>query len=438
MGLLAKLGLGMVMIVIVTIPVTALFMMPDWLLLACVMLLASWMALTRVGQQAWSAARVGIATIPKRFSASAVVVVGIAGVVGVLVALLAMGSGFEKTLKQTGTDDTAIIMQAGAQSESSSAISHDTAAVASQASQISKNAEGKPIISPELVVTASLRKKSTGHDANVVIRGVGEWAWEVRPQIKVIAGRKFKAGLHELLIGNGVHQQFVGTDIGSTLMINNQSWTVVGIFDSGDAYNSEMWSDTETVASAFRRGSGKTSLVVRLTDASAFDAFKAALASDPRLKVDVYTTRQYYNRQSEELTKLARILGMTIGGIMAVGAIFGALNTMYSAVATRAREIATLRAIGFQSLPVIVSVLLETLLLAAAGGAIGAAIAWAVFDGFTAATLGASGQIMFAFNVSQALLWNGLKWALAIGLIGGLFPAVRAARMPITVGLREL
>jgi putative ABC transport system permease protein len=221
-------------------------------------------------------------------------------------------------------------------------------------------------------------------------------------------------------------------------MLNGQSWSVVGLFNSGDAYNSEMWADTDVVAAAFRRGNGKTSLAVRLADVRAFDALKADLARDPRLKVDVQTTRQYYSRQSEGLTHIARILGTTVGAIMAIGAVFGALNTMYSAVAARSREIATLRALGFRRAPVIVSVMFETMLLAVLGGLIGGAIAWTIFDGFTASTLGENGQIIFAFNVSPVLLWNGLQWALAIGLVGGLFPALRAARRPIAVGLRTL
>ena len=189
---------------------------------------------------------------------------------------------------------------------------------------------------------------------------MGEAVWDLRPQIKITAGRKFKSGLNELLVGQGVHEQFAGADIGSAPTLNGQLWSVVGPFASGDAYNSEIWSDTDVVASAFRRGSGKTSTSVRLTDARAFDAFRAGLANDPRLKVDVQTTRQYYNRQSEGLARIARILGTTVGAIMAIGAVFGALNTMYSAVAARARDLATLRALGFRRFPVIVAVLLET------------------------------------------------------------------------------
>lgn len=432
------LGFTLVLLLTTALLVTLLFVLPPVLLLGGLVLLIAGLSFTVVGRQIGSVARVGIATIPKRLGASVVVVVGIAGVVGVLVGLLAMGAGFERTLKQTGTDDTVIVLQAGAQSEAASALAHDTAAIVSQAPQILRNAEGRPIVSPELLVGARLRKKNTGHDTNVAIRGVGERAWELRPRVRIIAGRKFKSGLHELIVGQSAHQQFSGTDIGDALTLNGQSWTVVGIFDSGDAHNSELWADTDVVGSAFRRGSGKTSLALQLTGAGAFDAFNSLLASDPRLRVNALTTLQYYSRQSQGLAKLTRILGATIGATMALGAIFGALNTMYSAVAARAREIATLRAIGFLGVPVIVSVLVETMLLAATGGVLGAAIAWLLLDGFIASTMGSSGQIVFAFDVSPALLWNGLKWALAIGLVGGLFPAVRAARMPIAMGLREL
>jgi putative ABC transport system permease protein len=432
------LGFTLALMLTTALLVTLLFVLPPALLLGGLILLIAGLSFTAVGRQIGSVARVGIATIPKRLGASAVVVVGIAGVVGVLVGLLAMGAGFERTLKQAGNDDTVIVLQAGAQSEAASALAHDTAAIVSQAPQILRNAEGRPIVSPELLVGARLRKKSTGHDTNVAIRGVGERAWELRPRVRIIAGRKFKSGLHELIVGRSAHQQFSETDIGDALKLNGQSWTVVGIFDSGDAHNSELWADTDVVGSAFRRGSGKTSLALQLTSAGAFDAFNSLLASDPRLRVTALTTLQYYSRQSQGLAKLTRILGATIGAIMALGAIFGALNTMYSAVAARAREIATLRAIGFLGVPVIVSVLMETMLLAATGGLLGAAIAWLLLDGFIASTMGSSGQIVFAFDVSPALLWNGLKWALAIGLVGGLFPAVRAARMPIVSGLREL
>ncbi len=213
----------------------------------------------------------------------------------------------------------------------------------------------------------------------------------------------------------------------------------MGIFDSADSHYSEVWGDTPVVGATYRRGSNTNSVVVQLTDAGAFDAFKAALASDPRLKVDVMTTHDYYNRQSETMSREIRIVGTTIAVIMAIGAVFGALNTMYAAVSARAREIATLRAIGFRGGPVIVSVLLETMLLALLGGALGATLTWAIFDNYTASTLGMNfSQVVFSFRVSPLLLWSGLKWALAIGFIGGVFPAMRAARMPVMAGLREL
>lgn len=439
MRVLRKLAFGLTMVLTIVTPIALLMVCPWWLLLACIVLLVAGLALTQSGRQTWSVTQVGIATIPQRLGSSSVIVVGIAGVVGVFVALLAMGAGFESMLRQTGTDDTAIVLKAGAQSEIKSALDHDTAAIASQAPQVLKNAQGQPITSPELVVVASLPKKNSGRDGAVEIRGVGERAWDLRPRVKITAGRKFKLGLRELLVGKGVHEQFAGADIGSTLNLNGQLWVVVGVFDSEDAHNSEIWGDTTVIGSAFRRGAGTSSLTVRLADAHAFDVFKAGLASDPRLKVDVYTTRRYYSEQAEGLTRMIRILGTTVSAIMAAGAILGALNTMYAAIATRAREIATLRAIGFRGVPVIASVLLETLLLAVLGGAIGDAIAWAIFDGLTASTAGADlSQLVFSFNVSPALLWSGLKWALAIGLIGGLFPAVRAARMPVTAGLREI
>ena len=435
MNFLLALGFG----VFAIIGAIVLMMLPWWLLLALVVVLAVWMAFTRSGRQAWSVTWVGVSTLPQRLGSSSVVIVGIAGVVGVLVALLAMGEGFQATMKETGSDDTAIVMRSGALAELNSVLMRDDVALVGQMPGVLKDGEGKPIASAELVVVASLPKKSSGLDANVEIRGVGNEVWSLHPDVKILEGRKFTPGLRELLVGKGAREQFVGVDVGSKLNLNSQEWTVVGAFDSGDAHTSELWGDADVVASTYRRGSSRTSVTVRLTGAEAFDGFKAALSSDPRLKVDVKTTRAYYSAQSEQLTKLIRILGTTIAVIMGIGAIFGALNTMYAAVATRAREIATLRAIGFRGLPVIVSVLLETMLLALAGGVLGAAIAWILFNNYTVSTLGSNfSQVVFAFKVSPELVWSGLKWALAIGFIGGLFPALRAARLPVTTALREL
>ena len=439
-SLLRKLGFGLMMAVAVVIPVFLLVRLPWWVLLFGVAILVAWMALTRTGQQSWSVTRLGMASIPQRLGSSSVVVVGIAGVVGVLVALLSMAEGFASTLRDTGSDDTVVVIRAGSQTELNSVIDHDTAVVASQAAQVLHNAKHEPIASPELEVIASLPKKSDGLDSNVAIRGVGPHAWELWPTLKIIAGRKFTPGLHELIAGKGAVVQFRGLNVGSNLRLSGQSWVIVGTFDSGDSHNSELWGDTDIVGSAYRRGGSTSSVTMRLVDKGEFEPLKAALTTDPRIKVDVESTRDYYSKQSERTTGALKILGFTVGVIMAVGAVFGALNTMYAAVATRAREIATLRAIGFRGVPVVVSVLIETLLLALLGGILGAGIAWAVFDNYTASTLSTTNfsQVVFAFSVTPALLWSGLTWALAIGFVGGLFPAVRAARIPVTAGLREL
>ncbi|MGH8116108.1 MAG: ABC transporter permease [Rhodanobacteraceae bacterium] len=430
---------GLLLIVVLIVCLAIWAFLPWYGAVIAAALLALWLFSTRGGRRTLSVTGVGIATLPSRWGASSVIVIGIAGVVGVLVALLAMGEGFQATLKGTGSDDTVMVMRAGSQAELNSVIDHDSTVLIQQAPGVAKDAQGHPIASPELVVVASLPKKSNGLDANVEIRGVGDQAWALRPNVKIIAGRKFKQGLRELDVGKGAAQQFTHTDIGSTITLNNQVWNVVGEFDSGDALDSEMWGDADVVASTYRRGSSRTSVTAKLDDAKSFDKFKTALSTDPRVKVDVKTTRAYYTDQSANLSKLIKILGTTIAVIMAIGALFGALNSMYAAVSTRSREIATLRALGFSGSPVVVSVMLETMLLAFAGGVLGALLAWVIFNHYTVSTLGANfSQIVFQFKVSPALLWTGLKWALAIGFIGGLFPAVRAASLPVTTALREL
>ena len=419
--------------------VALLVLLPWWAAAVAAVLLAAWLLLTRTGRQAWSVTELGIATVPQRLGAASVVVVGIAGVVGVLVALFAMAQGFQSTLVETGSDDTAIVLRGGSGTELNSVLGHDATVAVGDEPQVMHDPQGRPISSPELVVVASLPKKSSGLDANVEVRGIGPEAWGLRTQVRIIAGRRFTPGLRELTVGKRAEKQFEHTAIGDKVNLGGQPWTVVGVFDSGDEHDSELWADAEVVASAYRRGDSRNSVTVRLKSPSQFPAFRTALTTDPRFKVEASTTHDYYSKQSEGLTRLIRILGTTVAVIMAIGAIFGALNTMYAAVATRTREIATLRAMGFRGGPVVVSVLIETLLLALAGGVIGAGLAWAIFDHYTASTLGANfSQVVFEFRVTPALLAGGLKWALAIGFVGGLFPAMRAARMPVTDGLREL
>lgn len=431
-------GCGLVLLLVIGLVIWARLPLAavGVLLLALVL----WLLLTRRGRQTLSVTGVGISTLGQRIGASSVIVIGIAGVVGVLVAMLAMGDGFQATLQQTGSNDTAIVLRGGSSAELNSVLDRDSVNVITQAPGVARGANGAPVASAELSVVANLPKKSDpGVDANVQIRGVGDEAWALRPNVRIIQGRRFKPGLRELVVGQGALRQFVGLGVGRQLRLAGQPWTVVGVFASGDSHDSELWGDMQTVAAAYRRGSSAQSVTVRLTSPQAFDAFKAALSADPRLKVDVSTTREYYNKQSEGLTKVIRAVGITVGTIMAIGAIFGALNTMFAAVAARAREIATLRAIGFRGVPVVVSVLLETMLLALLGGVLGGGITWLIFNGYTASTLGANfSQVVFQFRVSPQLLWTGIKWAMAIGFVGGLFPAVRAARLPVTTALREL
>ncbi len=438
MNFLRNLGL----LVLLAVVLAAWVLLPWYGALALALVLAGWMLLTRRGRQAASVTAVGISTLRQRAGSCAVIVIGIAGVVGVLVALLAMGEGYAQTLRKTGSADTAIVMRGASAAEVMSVLDRDSVTLIPQAAGIAKDAKGQPLASPELVVAANLPLKdgSADDEGSVQLRGVGEQAWAVRPQVKIIAGRRFTPGMRELVVGQGAAKQFAGLVPGQQIRLGTQAWTVVGVFASGDAMDSEVWGDAGVVADTYRRGGSRAAVTVKLTEPQAFAGFKAALEANPQLKVDVSTTLDYYSKQSEGMTRVIRIMGITVGLIMAIGAMFGALNTMFAAVAARAREIATLRAIGFRGLPVVVAVMLETMLLALLGGVIGGALAWLIFNGYGASTLAAGtvGKLSFELAVTPALLWTGLKWALAIGFIGGLFPAVRAARLPVTTALREL
>lgn len=433
--------LGLLLLAILVAGLIGWSLLPWYGAVAAAVVLALWLALTATGRRTLSVTGVGLATLPSRWGASSVIVIGIAGVVGVLVALLAMGEGLQATLQGTGSADTAIVIRAGSQTETNSVLMHSDTVLIAQQAGVARAADGHALASPEVLLAANLPKKN-GQDANVSVRGIGPEAWAVRPAVKIIAGRKFTPGTLELDVGKGVAGEFRGLAVGSTLQLGTQRWKVVGEFDSGDAFNSEIWADKDTIGPIFHRGSSASSVTVKLTSPAALANFKAALAANPQLKVDAQSTRQYFADQAGGINAFIRSLGITIAIIMAIGAVFGALNSMYAAVATRAREIATLRAVGFRGIPVVASVLLETMLLALAGGVLGALVAWAVFGHFTASTTAGGGfsftQTVFQFRVTPALLWTGIKWALAIGFVGGLFPAVRAARLPVTTALREL
>lgn len=409
--------------------------------LAVAALLALWMFLFRSGAQARSVTAVGISTLTQRLGSSAVIVVGIAGVVGVLVALLAMAEGYAQTLRNSGNEETAIVMRGASANEVSSSLSREDIVQIEQAPGVAKNAKGEPIISAETVVAANLpiRGSKTGDSGSAQVRGISEAAFAVRPNVKIIEGKSFQPGLREIIVGKGAVRQFDGLTVGATLKLGNQPWTIVGIFASGDSMESELWADANVVNDTYKRGSGRNSATVKLENPAAIKAFGDALEANPQLKVKASTTLVFFSKQGEQMTKILRIIGITVGSIMAVGAVFGALNTMFAAVATRAREIATLRAIGFRGLPVVVAVMLETTLLALIGGLIGGFVAWLLFNGYEASTMsaGSVGKLSFNLAVSPGLLWEGIKWALAIGFVGGLFPAVRAASVPVTTALRE-
>jgi putative ABC transport system permease protein len=297
------------------------------------------------------------------------------------------------------------------------------------------------LASPELFVIINLPMRSTGTDANVPLRGVQATAMIVRESFELVEGRMFEWGLNEVIVGTGAQQQFAGLEIGSSIEVGQEEWPVVGVFEAdGGLSESEIWVDAAVLQPAYRRGNSYQAVYVKLDNRDAFDDFKDALTSDPRLNVKPMRESEYYDSQSTIVYNLITGLGTTIAVIMGLGAVFGALNTMYTAVSSRTREIATLRALGFRSGPVVISVVSESLLLAFLGGLIGAGLAWLAFDGYRAATLNwaSFSAITFAFDVNVKLLTQGIIFAMVIGLIGGLFPAIRAARQPVAEALRGL
>lgn len=379
-------------------------------------------------------------TIRLRLSSSVVAIVGIAGVVAVFVAVLSMAEGFRKTMATTGSPDTAIVMRSGADSEMVSILSRDDVRIIADAPGVRRGASGS-VVSAELFVIVDLPKKTTNSTANVPMRGVSATALEVRRSVKLAAGRMFETGRNELIAGRAAAAQFAGVEVGRTLTFGQNVWTVVGIFDTGGTVaDSELWCDSAVLAPAYHRGSTYQTAYAKLQSPEAFTAFKDALTTDPRLNLKVVRESDYYAEQSQTLYTLITTLGTLIAGLMGVGAVFGAVNTMYSAVAARTREIATLRALGFGAFPVVVSVLVESLALAVIGGVLGGAVAYVAFNGFETATLNwqTFSQVGFAFAVTPALIVSGVVYALGMGVLGGVLPAVRAARLPIVTALREL
>lgn len=377
--------------------------------------------------------------LPERKGSALSAAFGIAGVVLVLTAVLAIAEGFKKSVTATGAPDVAVVLRSGSDSEMNSGLSRDETRVISDAPGIARGAKG-PLTSAELFVIVDLPKRSTGTAANVPLRGVGENAYEVRGNIVLREGRFFEAGKNELIVGAGAARSFAGLEVGNSIKIGPNVWQVVGVFTAeGGIAESEIWTDASVLQPAYKRGDTFQSVYAKLNSPGSFTEFKDALMLNPQLKTKVERLSEFYAAQTTMVSEFISKIGVMIAVLMACGALFGALNTMYGAVAARTREISTLRALGFGSGPVIISVLVESVALSLLGGIVGATIAWIAFDGYQASTLNWAtfSQVTFAFAVTPALLIQAIVWSVVLGLLGGLFPALRAARLPIAAALRE-
>jgi putative ABC transport system permease protein len=383
---------------------------------------------------------VNLRSIGQRLGSSSVAIVGIAGVVVVFVGVLSIAEGFRAAMTDVGDRQTVIVMRAGSDTEMTSGIGNDTARIVMDAPGVMRDENG-PVASPELFVIVGHPTRKDSTDMNVPLRGVSPPVLRVRPYVTIVEGRMLTPGTTEIVVGRAASNQFAGLTVGSTQHWGQNTWTVVGIFDAGgNVAESEIWADVRVLQPAYRRGNTFQSVYVRLQSPDAFQQFKDALTADPRISVAAVPEPEYYAGQSEVLHMIITTIGYLIAGLMGVGAVFGAVNTMYTAVASRTREIATLRALGFGNLAVVVSVLAEAIVLAAIGGVLGGLAAWAAFDGYQTSTMNfqSFSQVAFAFAVTPSLLVQALVFALVMGTLGGLFPAWRAARLPVVSALRQL
>jgi putative ABC transport system permease protein len=382
-----------------------------------------------------------VRTIPARLSSSAVAIVGIAGVVVVFVSVLSIGAGFAAAMQGSGSAMRALVMRMGADTELTSGLEGPDVDVIKQAPGIRRAGSG-PLASAELYVILDVPKKSTPDaSANVPMRGIDPMGMEVREEVSLVAGRMFQFGTNEVIVGRAANGQFVNMNTGDTIVSGQNKWNVVGIFEAdGGVAETEIWADVRTLQGAYRRGNTYQSVLVRLDSSNTFDMFRDWLTSNPQVNLAIRRENDYYAAQSVAMTRLIQTIGFGIAVLMGIGAVFGAILTMYTAVATRAREIATLRALGFDTSSVLISVLIESLGLGAIGGAIGAAVAYVAFNGYQTSTMNFQTftQVAFAFRVTPELLSMGLSYALLMGLVGGLLPAIRASRLPISSALREL
>jgi putative ABC transport system permease protein len=393
-----------------------------------------------------SLAQIGAITVmnlrnmSQRAASSIVALIGIAGVVTVLIGMLSIAEGFRAVLEISGSPQVAIVLRSGATDEMGSGLSQDQVRAIADSKHVLRDEQGA-LVSPELYVVVDVPLISTGTAANVPLRGVGPQAQKLRGAFKIIEGTDFTPGKFEIVVGKGASMQFAGLKVGSQVRWGTTNWTVTGIFeDRGSVAESEIWTDASVLQNAYNRGTSYQSMRVKLTSPSAMQAFKDELTADPRLNVRVFSEKQYYEEQSRILVTLVSTIGTSIAVLMGLGAIFAALNTMYSAVSARMREIATLRALGFGSAPVVTSVLAEAMIIGLVGGVVGAIVSYFAFNGLRASTMNFStfSQLTFAFTVTPQLVVQGLIWALVLGFVGGLLPSLRAAKLPITTGLREL
>ncbi len=379
-------------------------------------------------------------SVRARWTSAIVAVLGIAGTVGVFVAMLSLARGFKATLVSSGSYDNAIIMRAGATSEMTGGVGIDAVKIIQDAPGIARGTDG-PLVTPEVVLVAPIALISTGTDANVQVRGVSKNVLQIRNKVKIVQGRMFQPGLDEVVVGKNANTSYAGLTVGNTINLGTVRWQVVGVFDAGgSSFDSEIWADAHLIGPAYNRPDTLfQSVTVHLASPDSFQQFKDAVVSDPRLNVDVSREIDYYSKQSTRLTTLITVLGGLVAAIMAIGAVFGALNTMYSAVAERGREIATMRALGFGGPSVVFSFVIEALLIALVGGLLGCLVVLPL-NGLTtgAMNLQTFSHLAFAFKITPELLVKGIMFALVMGFVGGLLPAMRAATRPVASALREL
>jgi putative ABC transport system permease protein len=381
-----------------------------------------------------------VRSVRARWASAIVAVVGIAGTVGVFVAMLSLAKGFRATLVSSGSPDNALILRGGATSEMTSGVGLDSVKIIQDAPGIARGPNG-PLVTAEAVLMAPIPLISTGTDANVELRGVSSNVLEIRKQVKIVQGRMFQPGLAEVIVGKNANKTYSGLTLGNTIGLGKMRWQVVGVFDAGgSSFDSEVWGDAHLLTAAYDRpDTFFQSATAHLTSPEALTQLKDALTSDPRLNVDVTREIDYYAKQSTRMTTLITTLGGFVAFIMAIGAVFGALNTMYSAVADRGKEIATMRALGFGGPSVVISFLIEALLISFVGGLLGC-LAVLRLNGLTTSTINFQtfSNLAFAFKITPWLLAEGVIFALVMGVLGGFFPAVRAARLPVATALREL